>query len=549
MKTVAFSFLGVSLDAGKATRRWEKWRPTIGLCSQDDLEIDRLELLYDPKHAGLARFIARDLAAVSPRTEVVFRALPLDDPWNFELVYQALLDVAQAYPWAEDDEQYLIHITTGTHVAQICLFLLTEARRLPGRLIQTSPARGRGASPSGTHSIIDLDLSRYDAIAQRFALEKAEATSFLKDGIDTRSPAFNRLIDEIELVALRSTMPLLLMGPTGAGKTRLARRIYDLRKARRKLSGRFVEVNCATLRGDQAMGALFGHIRGAFTGAVKDRPGLLRAAQGGMLFLDEIGELGLDEQAMLLRALEGGRFLPVGADQEVESQFQLLAGTNRDLRAAVADGTFRADLLARIDTWTWTLPALKERPEDIAPNLDYELAKVSRQAGRRVTFNREALARFLAFATSPQATWVRNFRDLGAAVQRMVTLAPGDRIDEATVDNEIARLTEAWAGLSTPVSDVSDDVVIDSSSAAAHAPVDTAMLQQLLGDQADELDLFDAVQLTAVVRVCRQSRSMADAGRTLFAASRRRRTSTNDSDRVRKYLARHGLSWADVSRP
>ena len=134
-----------------------------------------------------------------------------------------------------------------------------------------------------------------------------------------------------------------------------------------------MEVNCATLRGDTAMSALFGHKKGSFTGAQSDRPGLLRQAHGGMLFLDEIGELGSDEQAVLLRAVEEGMYLPVGADQPVKSNFQLIAGTNRDLGDEVENGGFREDLLARINIWTFQLPGLAERKSDIEPNLDYEL--------------------------------------------------------------------------------------------------------------------------------------------------------------------------------
>ena len=148
------------------------------------------------------------------------------------------------------------------------------------------------------------------------------------------------------------------------------------------MEGPFVEVNCATLRGDAAMSALFGHVKGAFTGAIRDRPGLLRAADGGLLFLDEVGELGPDEQAMLLRALEEKRFLPVGADKEVKSDFQLIAGTNRDLSDAVRQGRFREDLLARINLWTFQLPALRERREDIEPNLDYELEQFAAAPAR-----------------------------------------------------------------------------------------------------------------------------------------------------------------------
>src|SRR5439155_17983172 len=142
---------------------------------------------------------------------------------------------------------------------------------------------------------------------------------------------------------------ILITGPTGAGKSQLARRIYELKHARRQISGELVAVNCATLRGDAAMSALFGHVKGAFTGALSERAGFLRKAHRGVLFLDEIGELGADEQAMLLRAVEEKEFFPLGADRALSSEFLLIAGTNHDLAARVRGGKFREDLLARIN--------------------------------------------------------------------------------------------------------------------------------------------------------------------------------------------------------
>jgi transcriptional regulatory protein RtcR len=118
------------------------------------------------------------------------------------------------------------------------------------------------------------------------------------------------------------------MGPTGAGKSRLARSIFEIKKVRHAVKGEFVDVNFATLRGNGAMSTLFGHTKGAFTGALKDRPGL-RTADGGVLFLDEIGELGLDEQAMLVRALEEKAFLPLGSDREARFREDLLARIRR----------------------------------------------------------------------------------------------------------------------------------------------------------------------------------------------------------------------------
>src|ERR1700684_4067961 len=199
------------------------------------------------------------------------------------------------------------------------------------------------------------------------------------------------------------------MGPTGAGKSRLARRIYELKKVRHAVKGEFVDVNCATLRGDGAMSALFGHTKGAFTGALKDRPGLLRTADAGVLFLDEIGELGGDEQAMLLRALEEKTFLPLGSDREAHSDFPLIVGTNRNLLSAVREGRFREDLLARINLWTFTLPGLRSRSEDIEPNLQFELDQFAQRTSHRVTFSKEARRQFLDFALSSSAKWTGNF--------------------------------------------------------------------------------------------------------------------------------------------
>jgi transcriptional regulatory protein RtcR len=529
LKRVAIGFLGTTLDMGKQENRWERWRPTLALCMQPDLEIDRLELIHDRRANDLATRISADIVQVSPTTQIKTHQMDLRDPWDFQEVYGALFDFAKSYSFDPDNEEYLINITTGTHVAQICWFLLTEAHYVPGKLLQLSPPRGGEGGIIGGHSVVDLDLSRYDGIASRFRKEAEEATSFLKSGIVTRNPAFNRMVDDIEKVAIRSKAPFLLTGPTGAGKSQLARRIFELKRTRRQIAGPFVEVNCATLRGDQAMSALFGHIKGAFTGAQTDRPGLLRSANGGVLFMDEIGELGADEQAMILRAIEDKRFLPVGADREAESDFQLIAGTNRDLSKDVASGKFREDLLARLNLWTFELPGLSHRREDIEPNIDFELRRFAEAQGEAIAFNKEARAAYLAFAMSPDARWPANFRDLSASITRMATLSPNGRINEDTVKDEIARLKRFWTGGSvTSGGGVDLETVLDPNQLAS-------------------IDLFDRFQLAEVIRVCRECSSLSEAGRRLFAVSRLEKASQNDADRLKKYLARFGLDWRAIA--
>jgi transcriptional regulatory protein RtcR len=535
MKRVVIGLLGTKLDSGFDVSRWDHWRPTVSLFQHEDLLWDRLELLAEPSFGKLSERVLADVRSVSPETEARLHEVSYGkDPWDLEAVYGALHDWARGYRFDTEHEEYFIHITTGTHIAQISLFLLNEAGTLPGKLIQTSPPPTKPSRnvPKPGYAVIDLDLSKYDQLSTRFEREQTEVTDFLKSGIATRNPGFNRLIDRIEQVALSSKAPMLLTGPTGAGKSHLARRIFELRKQRGGLRGSFVEVNCATLTGDTAASALFGHTRGSFTGAQKDRPGLLREADGGLLFLDEIGELGSDEQAMLLRALEDKTFLPVGADKPVKSDFQLIAGTNRDLREAVAGGRFREDLMARIHLWTFALPALSQRREDIAPNLEYEMERYRLANGREVSFNKEARQAFLKFAESPDSQWLGNFRDLNAAVTRMATLAPRGRIRVEEVEEEIQRLRENWQRPGTP------------------PQVDSADLEGILSSEAlAALDPFDRVQLAYVAAVCQRARTLSDAGREIFAVSRTKRSVTNDADRLKKYLAKFGLVFESFRLP
>lgn len=528
--TVVVSLIGSKLDyVGKRVDRWSKWRPNISLCSQDDLVVHQLHLLHDNHSLRLANNVAVDIESVSPETDVELHNVNFNDPWDFEEVYAKLYDWCHQQTFDTDRNDYLFHITTGTHVVQICSYLLTESRHFPGRLIQTSPDKNNKDKSIGTIQIIDLDLSKYDQLATRFDHEHLEGKAFLKGGIQTRSEAFNRMITQIEKVAIRSCDPILLMGPTGAGKSQLAARIFQLKRKRSMLRGDLVSVNCATLKGENAMAALFGHTKGAFTGAQKERSGYLLSANKGMLFLDEVGELGLEEQAMLLHAIENKVFHPVGSDKTVTSDFQLIAGTNKDLKNEVAQGHFREDLLARINLWSYELPALKDRKEDISVNIDYELDLYAQKTGQRVRFNKEARHEFEHFATSSRGLWPGNFRDLSSAITRMSTLADSSRIAVNEVKDEIERLECAW-------------------SASVQQPAHAVLANYLTAEEITQLDSFDAHQLNYVLSVCEQHASMASAGRALFNVSRTRKSQVNDSTRLQKYLLKYDLSWSKINR-
>lgn len=521
-KNVVIGFLGTNLDSGK--RR--KWRPSFALTQHEEFPVDRLELIYDRKFSRIAHSMKRDVENSGVDTEVLLHQIDMHNPWDFEEVYGALFDFARNYGFDEDREEYHVHLTTGTHVAQICWFLLTESQHIPARLLQTSPPRDDDGR-YGSFAIVDLDLSKYNALQQRFDLITEEYNALLKAGINTRNKDFNTLIERIELVSTTSDAPLLLLGATGTGKTELAARIYELKLQRRRVKGRFMHVNCSTLKGENAMSALFGHRKGAIGGTGTDRRGLLREADGGVLFLDEIDELGLDEQAMILHAIESGKFFPLGSDHEITSKFQLIAGANNDLAKLVANGKFRADLFSRLNLWTFNLPQLRNRREDIEPNIEHELSRAEKILGSRVGFNSDAAQKYLRFAIDPSTLWPGNFRDLGSSIQRLCTLAPRGRITSPMIDSEISYLQSQWT--------------------SAEDDQDKVLLRHYLGEEIDQIDPFDIAQLANVIRTCQQSKSLSAAGRNLFAASRANKTSRNDADRLRKYLDKFGLSWDQIA--
>lgn len=540
-RTVVFSILGTKLDAhhqGNDVRR-SHWRPTVALCDQrhqkPPLRVDELVLLHRARNEDLAALVEGEVRSVSSTTRVTHQLLELEDTFDFEEVFPKLHAFAQHYDFRPEQEDYFVHLTTGSHVVQISLFLLTYLRKIPARLVQTfHPLCQMGhcredqhpGDPRGSYRVVSHDLSDFVSIRDARNEGSASVENLLKGGISTRNATYNALIAQLAKVATRSADSILLEGPTGAGKTELAKRIAEIKRRAHQLKGKSLSENCATFQDTtHAHSSLFGHVKGAFTGASERRDGLLRATNEGVLFLDEVGELSPDVQAMLLKALDEKKFTPLGADQPVESNFQLIAGTNRDLDEEVRQGRFRKDLLVRISTWRFRLPSLRERPEDIEPNLDHELERSGR-SGRSVHLTAAARRAFLDFARSADATWDGNFRDLAAAVRRMATLSDDGRIDVDLLEPEFKRLKRGWKGQQV-------------------SPDEELLTRHLGPEGVAKLDRFDRLQLAAALRVVEKSRTLAEAGRELFDVSGPQRRQRNDGDRLAKYLQGFGLVWRD----
>ena len=230
-----------------------------------------------------------------------------------------------------------------------------------------------------------------------------------------RSPAMRRVVETVAVVA-PSDVPVLVMGESGVGKEVVAQLIHDWSP---RSDGPLVAANCAGLPESLVESEMFGHTKGAFTGAGEARKGFFRAAHGGTLLLDEIGELPLHLQPKLLRALESGQITPVGSEVPVDVDTRLVAATNRDLGEAVKDGQFRDDLYYRINVVELTVPPLGERREDILPLARHFAVKF---AGTPVRLSPQATQCLLAYG------WPGNVRELRNAVQRACLLCRGDVI-------------------------------------------------------------------------------------------------------------------------
>ena len=252
-------------------------------------------------------------------------------------------------------------------------------------------------------------------------------------GIVARSKSMIRIVNLVENL-YRSEVNVLITGESGSGKEVVARAVHALSPVR---DGPFVAVNCAALPGDLLESELFGHVRGAFTGAVKDRVGRFELAAGGTIFLDEIGEMTMHSQVKLLRVLEARRYERVGESTSRELQARIIAATNADLTEAMHAGRFREDLYYRLRVVPIHVPPLRERPEDIEPLAQFLLAKSGARHGAAVRLSRDTLRALEAYA------WPGNVRELENALEYAVALCKGQTVQVEDLPIEIRDVTHS----------------------------------------------------------------------------------------------------------
>ncbi|MBF0140755.1 MAG: sigma-54-dependent Fis family transcriptional regulator [Magnetococcales bacterium] len=383
----------------------------------------RLVLLCDYPPAEVEPYMAW-LQNLHP-IETLPHFVTLTSPVHFGEIYKhASHVVAEVVKERGGIEDLAFHLSPGTP-AMAAVWIILAKTRFPAELIESS--REHGVHTASVPFDISADfipdlLRKPDEELERLTAGlPPEAPEFAN--IIHRSPEMKRVVARARRVAPRS-IPVLIEGESGTGKELLARAIHRASIRREKA---FVAVNCGAISPELVESELFGHEKGAFTGALSARTGYFEAAQGGTLFLDEVGELPLAAQVKFLRALQEGEIVRVGATTPIKVDVRIIAATNRTLTQEVFLGRFREDLFYRLAVIVLLLPPLRDRSGDIAPLVDHLLEQINRESGTEPGFEHKKLsvgARDLLL----RHRWLGNVRELQNTLRRAVVWSTGPTI-------------------------------------------------------------------------------------------------------------------------
>ncbi len=289
-----------------------------------------------------------------------------------------------------------------------------------------------------------VEAKRLVALAERIipsvAVPKGASLDYVFPGVISRSPVMQSVFRVLRRVS-KTDLSILIEGESGTGKELTARAIHE---NSHRADKQFLPINCAGLSESLLESELFGHVKGAFTGALNDRKGLFQLADKGTLFLDEIGDMPLPMQAKLLRVLEDGLILPVGGTSAVKVDVRIISATNQDLARMVEEKKFRQDLYFRIKGVSVTLPALRNRPQDIPELFGYFLRQACQEIGSDIHLITEPAMRAIM-----SYSWPGNIRQLRNTVRMMVVMCDHDTLDLRDLPPEIARVKELAAPTET----------------------------------------------------------------------------------------------------
>jgi PAS domain S-box-containing protein len=419
----AFEFVGAVTDVTERKRAEEALQRSEGYLAEAERLTHIGSWAWDARthetfwSREMFRIFGYDPETVTPSLSLfIERVHPEDRP----LIERRAKAESTQSNWVDPGADYRIVLPDGTirHIHSVAHPVLNEAGEI-AEVVGTSmdvteQHEARAALETAFEQIKTLKDQLYkENIALREEVDKAS----MFEEIVGESPALQAVLARVAKVAPTDST-VLITGETGTGKELVARAIH---KRSQRSSRAFVSVNCAAIPGALIASELFGHEKGAFTGALHRRLGRFELAEGGTIFLDEIGELPAETQVALLRVLQEREFERIGGNQPIRADVRVIAATNRDLKSAIADGAFRQDLFYRLNVFPIEMPPLRERMEDIPTLIEYFIHRYSRKAGKKIRGLEKGTLELLG-----SYAWPGNIRELQNVIERSVIVCESD---------------------------------------------------------------------------------------------------------------------------
>lgn len=406
--------------------------PVLTILSEK--QFDKVFLFSTPRMQEISAETADQIKQRNLCLETEILPVKAPDPTNYSVIISSVRMCFKAILKDHPHAEFSIGLSSGTPQIHACWLMLAASGEIPARLLQTVPPQ---FVEEGRPLVREVDLS--GDIFPRVTLplknrtgifesnDEAIAAARAQVGLVGEDPTFLRALKEASIYAQYDDIHLLLLGETGTGKERFTEFIHVLSQ---RAVEPLVTVNCSSIPRELVESQLFGHKKGAFTGASGDQPGKFKAADGGIVFLDELGELPLESQAKLLRVLESGEIEPVGHPTSVKVNVRVIAATNRNLREMISKGSFREDLYQRFGA-SVEIPALRERRSDVPKLATYLLDEWNRRHRKQHSMSPKA------FSTLLRHPWSGNVRELRKVISQSAMLCEHNKIDEKDLRFEL----------------------------------------------------------------------------------------------------------------
>ena len=402
----------------------------------EELPFSHICLLWNYPAEEVAAYQGR-LRQLFPDLRIEDREIALSSPTNYAEIYRAAIAATKDLQARLPGLQLTFHLSPGTPAMQAVWIILGKTS-CPAQLIESSMQQGV--------SVVDLPFD----IAADFKPDRSLLTSALigRSRSSTGTAAFAAIVGQSPVmqeaiaraqVAATQNFPVLILGESGTGKELFANAIHS---ASHRRSGPFVGINCGAIPANLLESELFGHEKGAFTGAATQKKGCLERAHGGTLFLDELGELPLPAQVSLLRALQEQRIVRVGGETEVALDIRIVAATNRDLPLMISEGDFRSDLYYRIAVITLSLPALRQRGADLIVLAKHLLNRINHECAELGSWESKDLSA-AAINVIKQHPWRGNVRELDNALRRAAIWSAASTISDRDMQSALSNLVSA----------------------------------------------------------------------------------------------------------